>query len=137
MKLFLLLIVSLYVSKVSAQKSYAKLYAHGWAGGVCCRQGTDYILTFTLNECKLKSVDSIVVCTGGFEFLVKPNEIHKGKKDLVIRFAIEFDDSKIVTEKRGQPNRKTCGGEQFVIYAGRKSFTRVFTERTGHFSAYP
>ncbi|HRE74257.1 MAG TPA: hypothetical protein PK637_16515 [Flavobacteriales bacterium] len=137
MKLFLLFFVSLFVPEVSAQKSYAKLYAHGWAGGVCCRQGTDYILTFTLKECKLKSVDSIVVCTGGFEFLVKPNEIQKGKKDLVIRFAIEFDDSKIATEQRGMPNRKTCNGEHFVIYAGGKSFTRVFTERTGHFSAYP
>ncbi|MFN3342003.1 MAG: hypothetical protein ACK40M_04855 [Flavobacteriales bacterium] len=137
MKLFLLLIVSLNVAEVSAQKSYAKLYSHVWAGGVCCRQGTDYILSFTLKECKPKSDDSIVVCTGGFEFLVKPDEIQKGKKEMVIRFAIEFDDSKIATEQRGLPNRKTSSGEQFDIHAGGKSFTRLFTERAGRFSAYP
>jgi hypothetical protein len=68
MKKLIAFISILVCGNVFAQPIFVKATSQGWAGGVCCRQGTDYVITLKGTKKEMEKIKINSVCIGGMKF---------------------------------------------------------------------
>ncbi len=68
MKTFIIIITIIISGNLFAQPKFVKATSQGWAGGMCCRTGTDYAITISGTKKELESLKIKSVCIGGMKF---------------------------------------------------------------------
>ncbi|MFN3342004.1 MAG: hypothetical protein ACK40M_04860 [Flavobacteriales bacterium] len=133
----LFLLILLIPATCYAQSDSATLHTHRWAGGICCRHGSNYTLTFSDFREKGIGIDSIVVCNGMRSFTVKGSAITRSGNLFVITFSEVYDQTNIWEGKSLEETFPACSDQLFVLYRKGKGEKRIFTRHTHSMTAYP
>jgi len=131
-----------YSQKIEATANYYK-----WAGGMCCRQGTNYSVELVVSKKMMKTIEFNSICIDGKEFYPSDFRIvkqPKGKpKSIFIYFSYSFDD------KEDQSNKNKNNEIQDKLppacdkiglnytFKNKSSFILFKTITQGKFQAYP
>lgn len=142
MSRFLFVMGMLFSMNVGAQ-IHVKMHTHSWAGGVCCRTGTD--ITYTLNGTQEQwyGVDSLIFCQNGKRVVYALNSMSVAKKDSAYVYTIIFSHSYdrynegIERLENKEVYKPICSDGKLWIKG--KGFERELSvnENTQSFTAYP
>lgn len=146
-RIYFLFFALLCYSIGNSQKIEATANFYKWAGGMCCRQGTNYSVELVVSKKTMKTIEFNSICIDGKEFYSSDFRIvkqPKGKpKSIFIYFSFSFDDKEDPSNKNknieSQDKLPPACDKIGVNYTVKnKSYFILFKSITqGKFQAYP
>lgn len=141
-KTILLLLLTTSILSSNAQPKFVKATSQGWAGGMCCRQGTNYVITISGTKKELEKLKVTSVCIGNMKFDSPHTTISNYNNDLnaslIINCNYSYDSHEEDLNNEPQTVPEKCD-ELCVIYKTPKKKGKILitnVEALG-FIAYP
>jgi len=108
----------------SAQKLTLSGTAYNWAGGVCCRHGTNYSITVQTGHKQINSLEIIRLCFDGYAYS-KHHALYQDKNSFSLGFEFVIDDKETNIEEVKRNLPETCSENILVFKLNGKKHSLV------------